>query len=182
MQKIRFSKTSIDDIIFQARWILYPVNIGLMIAAIVYAFKIVVDAWLLIYHSGAYIFGSDDSDPLVLAAVRLLEEAMTEWLLVSTIMGGHQIYIRRFRQKNGPEWLEHVDTVTMKVKLGLAFVGYSSAKLLEDIITTDVPTDIWIRHVVTHCVFLLTCLIVAIVHRCVREDVQKSEPKNQTAE
>lgn len=165
---MRISKTFVDDLIYQTRWILYPVSLALTVAAVVYLLHITVDAALLVYHSGQFVFGVGNGDHLVIEVVRLLEKAMTEWLLVSTIMGGHQIYIRRFKKSDGPEWLDHVDVVTMKVKLGLAFVGYSSAKLLEDIINDDVSREIFIRHLVTHTTFLMTILVVALVHRCLR--------------
>lgn len=158
----------IDDLIYRTRWILYLVQLVLLVCAFVYLVHMMSEAAQLIYHFGAYVIGDRSGNDLVLAVVELLEEAMTEWLLISVIMGGHHIYIRRIVRTNGPEWLEHINIVTMKVKVGLAFVGYSSAKLLEDIIVTDVPTDIWVRHVITHCVFLFTALIVAMVHRLLR--------------
>lgn len=162
---MRITSKTFDQLIYHARWILYPVHVTLMVASVVYLLLMFKQAGLIVYYGGDYLLGFRSSSDVVLAVVRLLEEAMTEWLLISTIMGGHQIYIRRFKQTNGPQWLEHIDAVTMKVKVGLAFVGYSSAKLLEDIIATGVPNEVWIRDIVTHCIFLLTALCVAKVFR-----------------
>lgn len=160
-----FQKTILDSIMFEARWILYPINVGLLIASIIYLGRFLYETGCLVYHCVALVFGSNTDEHLMISVVQLIEQAMTESLLVLILMAGHQIYIRRFKKKCGPQWLEHIDTITMKVKVSLAFVGYSSARLMEDIITDGVTTDQWVRHIVTHLVFLVTTLIIAVVWR-----------------
>jgi uncharacterized protein (TIGR00645 family) len=161
---MRITSKFLDGLIFNARWILYPVHITLMVASVMYCLLMLKQAGLIVYYGGDYLLGWRSSKDVIVAVVRLIEFAMTEWLLVSTIMGGHQIYICRFKRTNLPQWLEHIDAVTMKVKVGLAFVGYSSAQLLEDMIT-HVPMELWLRDIVTHIVFLLTALCAATVFR-----------------
>lgn len=161
---------TLDTIMYEARWILYPVNVGLLITSIVYLLHILYETGLLVSHAAELILGSDGDEHLMLAVVQLIEKAMTESLLILTLMASHQIYIRRFKKQSGPQWLEHINTVTMKVKVSLAFVGYSSAKLMEDIITNEVSTEEWIKHMVTHLVFLVTTLIIAIVWRVMKTD------------
>jgi uncharacterized protein (TIGR00645 family) len=160
-----FPKTLLDGFMFEARWILYPINVGLLIAALIYLCRFVVETGRLIYHAGDFVLGLNTDESLQLEVVRLIEQSMTESLLILILMGGHQIYIRKFQKQTGPQWLEHIDTVGMKVKVSLAFVGYSSAKLMEDLITNGVTHDQWMKDLVTHLVFLVTLLIIAIVWR-----------------
>lgn len=163
-----FPKKILDSCMYEARWILYPINVGLLIASVIYLCRFLVETGRLIYHAGDFIFGSNSDASLQLAIVRLIEQSMTESLLILILMGGHQIYIRRFEKQSGPQWLEHIDTIGLKVKVSLAFVGYSSAKLMEDLITDGVTHDQWIKDLVTHLVFLVTLLIIAIVWRVMK--------------
>lgn len=159
-----------DRLMFGARWLLYPMNAGLMLALCVYLGQFFWQVGELVLGAPSLITShtGDDHDLLVII-VNLLDQAMICSLLILTIMGGHQIYVRRFQEElsaAGPYWLKRVDTIVLKVKLGLAFTGVSSVVLLKDCIsTTLVPTEVWVKHVVLHVVFLGTTLVTAIVWR-----------------
>jgi uncharacterized protein (TIGR00645 family) len=155
---------------FGARWLLYPMNAGLMLALCVYLGHFFWQVGeLLIGAPGLISSRSGEDHELLVIVVNLLDQAMICSLLILTIMGGHQIYVRRFQDElaaAGPYWLKRVDTIVLKVKLGLAFTGVSSVVILKDCIsTTLVPTEVWVTHVVIHVVFLGTTLVTAIVWR-----------------
>jgi uncharacterized protein (TIGR00645 family) len=162
-----------DDLFFATRWVLYPINFGLIIALTVYLAKFVVQVGKLVLSAPEHIFahGAQHS-ALMIEMVNLLDQAMIASLMILTIMGGHQIYVRRFRARSAqetPQWLDHIDTIMLKVKLGLAFVGVSSVVLLQDALSaTSVPTEVWVQHVVIHMTFLCTTLIIAIVWKIMR--------------
>jgi uncharacterized protein (TIGR00645 family) len=156
-----------ERLMFEVRWLLYPVNAGLTVALIVYLLRFFFHVGTLVVHAPAFITGAHGGDQdLLVVIVDLLDHAMICSLLILTIMGGHQIYVRRFQQRlaaQGPAWLNRIDTIVLKVKLGLAFTGVSSVVLLKDCISiTPVPTQEWLTHVVIHVVFLGTTLITAI--------------------
>jgi uncharacterized protein (TIGR00645 family) len=155
---------------FAARWLLYPVNCGLLVVLVLYLLRFLFQVAQLLRHAQSIITeGTLVDDPILLLIVNLLDKAMITSLLILTIMGGHQIYIRRFRSRsatNIPQWLDHIDTITLKVKLGLAFTGVSSVTLLEDCVSQKIlPKEVWIQHIVIHLVFVGTTLIMAIVWR-----------------
>jgi len=159
-----------DNILFQSRWLLYPINLGLMVALAVYLGRFVVQVAGLLLHAPALVMSAPGEDhELMVAIVGLLDQAMICSLLIMTIMGGHQIYVRRFKDEltaRGPYWLKRVDTIVLKVKLGLAFMGVSSVVLLKDCVSaTIVPREVWVTHVVIHIVFLGTTIITALVWR-----------------
>ncbi|MBS1991771.1 MAG: YqhA family protein [Cyanobacteria bacterium SZAS LIN-3] len=159
-----------DNILFQSRWLLYPINLGLMLALAVYLGRFVVQVAGLLWHAPALVMSPPGEDhELMVAIVGLLDQAMICSLLIMTIMGGHQIYVRRFKEEltaRGPYWLKRVDTIVLKVKLGLAFMGVSSVVLLKDCVSaTVVPREVWLTHVVIHIVFLGTTIITAFVWR-----------------
>jgi uncharacterized protein (TIGR00645 family) len=170
----------LDSILFGSRWALYPMNIGLMLALTVYLMRFFWQVGVLLFQSGPLIMEPGFDDHVLLGhIVGLLDQAMVCSLLIMTIMGGHQIYVRRFRDEltaAGPYWLKRVDTIVLKVKLGLAFTGVSSVVLLRDCISIEtVPTNVWMAHVVIHVVFLGTTIITAIVWRIMHPEAGRSE-------
>lgn len=167
---IKKERFTADTLLFHSRWLLYPINCGLMLALLVYLGRFAYQVGELILHAPKLITNTAaEEHELMVAIVGLLDQAMICSLLIMTIMGGHQIYVRRFKEEltaRGPYWLQRVDTIVLKVKLGLAFTGVSSVVLLKDCVSaTVVPMDVWISHVVIHVVFLGTTIITAIVWR-----------------
>lgn len=176
--KQRFFKPSMDGAIYQTRWLLYPVIAGLTVAAGVYLLRFMWEVSLLIRHAGSYIFSTaPDNTSLLLISVDMLETLSIMVLLIHSIMGTHQIYIRPFkRSKSGPQWLDHIDTVTQKMKLGLAFASVSCALILKDLFASDhVTHEQWTRHIVGHGIFLATTLAAAMVWRLMHPSKQHTE-------
>jgi len=160
----------LDRAIFEIRWLLYPINAGLTLALTVYVLRFLWQVGCLIAHSPTLIMSPSPEDhELMVIVVSLLDQAMVSSLLILTIMGGHQIYVRRFQDQlaeKGPYWLKRIDTIVLKVKLGLAFTGVSSVVILKDCISVDVvPPEVWKQHIINHVVFLFTTLIIALVWR-----------------
>lgn len=162
-----------DDLLFATRWVLYPINFGLVIALTIYLAKFLYQVFELVRDAPTHVFShAQGHSALMIEMVNLLDQAMIASLLILTIMGGHQIYVRRFRarsKEHAPQWLDHIDTIMLKVKLGLAFVGVSSVVLLQDALSaTLVPQAVWIQHIAIHMTFLCTTLIVAVVWKIMR--------------
>lgn len=166
---VRYAK--LDQWIYHIRWILYPINFGLVLALLVFLARFLYQVAMLVLNAPDLVV-SDDlliDKSLLIKMVTLLDQAMICSLLIITIMGGHQIYIRRFQEnlyEAGPSWLRRVDTIVLKVKMGLAFTGVSSVMILKDLVsTTIVPPEVWITHLSIHMVFMVSTLITAIVWR-----------------
>lgn len=160
----------LDNLMFGARWLLYPVNCGLLAILVLYLLRFLWQIGVLFADAPMLITeGTIADDPLLILIVNLLDKAMITSLLILTIMGGHQIYIRRFRARSAsaiPQWLDHIDTITLKVKLGLAFTGVSSVMLLEDCVSEKaLAREVWIQHIVIHMIFVLSTLLIALVWR-----------------
>ncbi len=173
-----FSKPSLDGAIYQTRWLLYPVIAGLTVAAGVYLLRFIWEVSLLVRQAGSYIFSTaPDNTSLLLVSVDMLETLSIMVLLIHSIMGTHQIYIRPFkRSKSGPQWLDHIDTVTQKMKLGLAFASVSCALILKDLFASDhVTHEQWTRHIVGHGIFLATTIAAAVVWRLMHPTARQTE-------
>jgi uncharacterized protein (TIGR00645 family) len=169
----RINFFSLNGLMYQSRWLLYPINCGLLFALLIYVTNF---GWNIVrlVRDIPQLFSNHEnaSGELMIAMVSLLDQAMISGLFIITIMGSHQIYVRRFKYQDAddsPQWLDHIDTIMLKVKMGLAFVGVSSVLLLEDAISThSVPDSRWLLHVYIHLIFLATTLVVAIVWRIMK--------------
>jgi len=164
------TKPKLDDWLYQIRWLLYPINIGLTLALLVFLARFLYKVALLVLDLPNLLEADKAIDQaLLITIVTLLDQAMICTLLIVTIMGGHQIYVRRFQEHlhgEGPFWLRKVDTIVLNVKMGLAFTGVSSVMILKDLVSvTVVPTEIWVAHISIHLVFMLTTLMTALVWR-----------------
>lgn len=167
--EVRYAK--LDQWVYHIRWILYPINFGLVLALLVFLARFLYQVGMLVLNAPDLVVSDDMliDKSLLIKMVTLLDQAMICSLLIITIMGGHQIYIRRFQEnlyEAGPSWLRRVDTIVLKVKMGLAFTGVSSVMILKDLVsTTIVPPEVWITHLSIHMVFMVSTLITAIVWR-----------------
>lgn len=96
--------------------------------------------------------------------LRLIDVMMISNLLVMVIIGGYETFVSRLRLKNhsdSPEWLSHVNTNTMKIKLALALIGISSIHLLKTFINIEkIPESAVILQITIHISFLLSVLAI----------------------
>lgn len=163
----------LDTAIFSTRWILYPINVGLFCALIVYVVKFMVDDYHLIVQSATL-----SGEQIMVAMVGLVDIAMVANLLIMIMQGNHQIFIRRLEisdPRDRPQWLDHIDSGILKVKVALSIVGITLVQLLKDFVNIEhVDWETTTHRIELHCVALVSALIVAIIWRV-------THPKEDTA-
>jgi uncharacterized protein (TIGR00645 family) len=74
---------------------------------------------------------------IMLVVLGLIDVVMISNLLVMVIVGGYETFVSRLRLENhpdNPEWLSHVNSGILKVKLAMAIIGISSIHLLRTFI------------------------------------------------
>ncbi len=153
-----------EELIYASRWLLYPLNLGLILIIIVYDINYF---FAEILH---LLFSKHLEEVAFLSTlIGLLDKVMVTSLIISVVIGGHQIYIGKFKlhkDRRTPLWLDHIDTVLLKVKVLLNFVGVSSAWLLKDFLNIGIvpPRELYL-HIVLHFVFLISALITTIIWR-----------------
>lgn len=154
----------LDRAVFSTRWILYPINMGLFAALVVYVYKFLCDDYHLIFSSGAL-----NGEQTMVAMVGLVDIAMVANLLIMIIQGNHQIFIRRLEisdARDRPQWLDHIDSGILKVKVALSVVGITLVQLLKDFVNIEnVEWTTTVHRVELHGVALASALIVAIIWR-----------------
>jgi uncharacterized protein (TIGR00645 family) len=110
----------------------------------------------------------------------LIDVVMISNLLVMVIVGGYETFVSRLKLENhpdNPEWLSHVNSGILKVKLAMAIIGISSIHLLRTFIeagTIGSPTArvtetgvMW--QTIIHMAFILSAIGIAWVDRMTQQ-------------
>ncbi|HPI39983.1 MAG TPA: TIGR00645 family protein [Pseudobdellovibrionaceae bacterium] len=161
MKKI---ETLFENIIFSSRWIQAPIYGGLIIGALLYTYKFLVELIHLVLTVGII-----QEEVLMLGILTLVDISMVLNLLVMVIIGGYATFVSRMHlsdHEDRPDWLEKIDAGTLKVKLAGALVGISGIHLLKSFINInnkDVEQVKW--QIVIHVVFLFSTLMLAYTEK-----------------
>ena len=119
-------------LIFSSRWLQLPLYVGLIVAQCVYVLLFLKELWHLVAHS--WEFGEQQ---IMLVVLGLIDVVMISNLLVMVIVGGYETFVSRLKLEthpDNPEWLSHVNSGILKVKLAMAIIGISSIHLLRTFI------------------------------------------------
>ncbi len=161
----------VPKLMFASRWLQLPLYLGLIVAQVVYVVLFVKELYQLILH--AFDFNEQQ---IMLIVLGLIDVVMISNLLVMVIVGGYETFVSRMRLErhpDKPEWLSHVDSGLLKVKLAMAIIGISSISLLRTFvearsmgmpgITTTPQGVMW--QTIIHSVFILSAIGIAFVDR-----------------
>ena len=152
------------NIVFASRWLQAPLYLGLIVAQGVYVYLFVTELVHLVQH--AHTIGETE---IMLVVLGLIDVVMIANLLLMVIVGGYETFVSRLHldsHADQPEWLEHVNAGTMKVKLSMALIGISSIHLLKTFIEAPNLTEqtmLW--QVVIHMAFVLSAMAMAYTNR-----------------
>ncbi len=153
----------IEEVVFRLRWALLPFIVGLCVPMCMLGIWFVRDLVNLFF-----LPATTDGTAAILA---LLDKFMVATLLITTMLGTYQIYLRPLRTQLGwvPAWLDHFTAKDLKIVTCLSLAGVSSIKLLEDF-HQGLSWGRLSEHLAIHFGFILSALIVAIIARLMRHD------------
>ncbi|TQE26401.1 TIGR00645 family protein [Streptomyces ipomoeae] len=154
--------TTLGYALFATRWLQAPLYFGLVAAQGVYVYKFFNELWTLIVKC---VSGSATETYVMLAVLKLVDVVMIANLLIMTIVGGYETFVSRIGlqgHRDQPEWLSHVNSNVLKVKLATAIVGISSVHLLQmfvDVHHTSHHALLW--GTVIHMAFIASAVLLA---------------------
>ncbi|MFA7242594.1 MAG: TIGR00645 family protein [Sulfuricellaceae bacterium] len=157
-------------IVFASRWLQAPLYLGLIIAQSVYVYHFGVELLHLVQHTSTVT-----ETQIMLVVLGLIDVVMIANLLLMVIVGGYETFVSRLYLEGNPdqpEWLEHVNAGTMKVKLSMALIGISSIHLLKTFIeapTMNQQTMMW--QVIIHMTFVVSAMAMAYTNRLMESKV-----------
>ncbi|MBT2415842.1 IS21-like element helper ATPase IstB [Streptomyces sp. ISL-12] len=148
--------------LFATRWLQAPLYFGLVAAQGVYVYKFFNELWALLLRC---VSGQATETYVMLAVLKLVDVVMIANLLIMVIVGGYETFVSRIGlqgHRDQPEWLSHVNSNVLKVKLATAIVGISSVHLLQmfvDVHHTSRHALLW--GTVIHMAFIVSAAILA---------------------
>jgi len=159
----------IETLLFQSRWLLAPLYIGLAGALLVLMMKFVEKFIKLTYQ----MFELSSTD-LVLQILGLIDVVLIANLLLIIIFSGYENFVSKIDAIQGhvdrPDWMGKVDYTGLKIKLIGSIVAISSIELLKAFINTEhasSPTEFerlkWL--VLIHLTFVIAGVLFAIMER-----------------
>ncbi|WP_231649277.1 TIGR00645 family protein, partial [Streptomyces clavuligerus] len=157
-----YAAPSLGYALFATRWLQAPLYFGLVAAQGVYVYKFFNELWHLVAH---ILTGHANETHVMLAVLKLVDVVMIANLLIMVIVGGYETFVSRIGlqgHRDQPEWLSHVNSNVLKVKLATAIVGISSVHLLQMFVDVDHTSQhslLW--GTVIHMAFILSAAILA---------------------
>lgn len=140
---------------------LYPVNLGLLAALVVYIGHFLHDDYIFI------ISGKGDMESLMVAILGFVDAFMVANLTIMIVQGSHQIFIRKFQIKDNqdsPQYLDHIDTGILKVKVAMSIASITLVQLLKDFVNLEkVDWTLETHRMAVHLMTLASALVMAII-------------------
>ncbi len=160
----------LEYLIFASRWVQAPIYVALICAAIAYAWKSVQE--LLHLLEG---FAAATESTIMVGILSLVDISMVANLVNMVVVGGYVTFVSRIDfGDNGdrPDWLDHINANTLKVKLAGSLASISAIHLLKSFIaitdTVAAGTAMSANHekavlwqAIIHGVFLASMLFFA---------------------
>ncbi|NBV48487.1 MAG: TIGR00645 family protein [Verrucomicrobia bacterium] len=181
-EKQSFAKkceNTLEYFIFASRWVQSPIYVALIFAAIAYAWKSVQE--LLHLLDG---FSAATESAIMVGILSLVDISMVANLVNMVVVGGYVTFVSRIDfGDNGdrPDWLDHINANTLKVKLAGSLASISAIHLLKSFIAiTETVVEgtmisanaekavLW--QAIIHGVFLVSMILFAW-----GEKIQRSE-------
>lgn len=170
-----------ERFIFGSRWLLLPVKAGLMVALAAYVFKFFMELYELIV-----VAFNNDTDQVRVGLLGLVDTAMVANLLVMTTLGGYQIFIRRpttLSDTERPQFLDHMDSGILKVKIALSISGITLVQLLKDFVNIEsVEWHLILHRSIVHGISLASALVMAIIWRVTHPDNRENNGHTESEE
>jgi uncharacterized protein (TIGR00645 family) len=162
------------NIIVASQWLQAPLYFGLIVAQAIYVYQFCVELYHLVCGLGRF-----QSQEIMLMVLGLIDVVMISNLLIMVIIGGYHTFVAkiRFSSQNPPDWLDHVNASTMKVKLSMALIGISSIHLLKSFIEISKLQrgDVYIQMGI-HMLFIISAIGLAHVARMTDAAVAENRP------
>ncbi len=163
-----------EKVIFASRWVQAPLYGGLIVGAVLYTYKFLVE----LVHLCATV-GTITEEVLMLGVLTLVDITMVSNLLIMVIIGGYATFVSRIHldaHEDRPDWLEKIDAGTLKVKLAGSLVGVSGIHLLKSFINIGNKSFDQVKwQIIIHVVFLFSTLMLAYTERVLHTNHKHSK-------
>lgn len=170
-----------EAFIFGGRWVITPVYAGLMVALVLYMLKFLQE----LFETCIELPHLTEAE-LMVRVLNLVDISMVGNLILMIMIGGYSIFVRKMdvaNAKERPQWLDKIDSGTLKVKMGMSLVGVSSIYLLKSFVEAqNVSADTLWKQVLIHLVFIVSTITLAWTCKVTHDAVGHSKQDHQEDE
>lgn len=159
----------VGSILYTLRSIMSLFYIGLaaIIGVILYQFVVELIALSFKLRSG---MGKMD---LIIKVLELVDMTMVAQLVWVVALAGYSLFVTsgHFQKSeiSKPDWLDHVNTYNLKLKLAFAIISISGVHTLKTFLQGKAEPQEMLTLIVGHLVFVLCAVGIAFAERLVRE-------------
>jgi len=122
----------LEYFIFASRWVQAPIYVALIFAAFAYAWKSVQELFHILQD-----FSTATESSIMLGILSLVDISMVANLVNMVVVGGYVTFVSRIdfgASGDRPDWLDHINANTLKVKLAGSLASISAIHLLKSFI------------------------------------------------
>lgn len=155
----------IETVIFQSRWLLAPLYLGLVGTLLILMVKFIEKLIKL-----AMITFSASSTELIIHVLGLIDVVLIANLLLIIVFSGYENFVSKIDAVKGhvdrPSWMGKVDYTALKLKVIGSIVAISSIELLKvfiNIHNTSQYDAMW--QVIIHLTFVVSGVLFALMER-----------------
>jgi len=152
----------IERLLYQSRWILAPIYLGLSLALIALGIKFFQEVIHLILH----LITMKEAD-LILVVLSLIDMAMVGGLIVMVMMSGYENFVSALDVEEGQEklsWLGTMDSSSLKAKIAASIVAISSIHLLKIFMNAEKVDNEKIKiYILLHITFVLSAFAMGFL-------------------
>lgn len=154
----------IENLMYQSRWLLAPIYLGLSLALIALGFKFFQELIHLLIEIPDLKEAS-----MVLIVLSLIDIAMVGGLLVMVMMSGYENFVSKIdidKKEEGLAWLGKMDSASLKAKIAASIVAISSIHLLKVFMDAEnIDNDKLLWYVIIHMTFVVSAFAMGILDR-----------------
>ena len=154
----------IERALYNSRWLLVPMYLGLAALLLLLTVSFVVD--LAAMFPRILVLTEKD---MILSALALIDLVLVSSLVVMVIISGYENFVSRIDLAESDEklsWVGKLDAGTLKLKVASSIVAISSVHLLKAFMNAvEISNDKLLWLVVIHLTFVLSALLMAVIER-----------------
>ncbi|NJR13546.1 MAG: hypothetical protein HC779_03985 [Phyllobacteriaceae bacterium] len=160
----------IGKMLYQARILMSALYIGLALIIGLLIYKFFIEVAKL---AGTILFENVPKIDLIIKTLEIVDMVMVVQLVWVVALAGFSLFVtdENFREdaSNKPDWLSHVTTYNLKLKLAFAIISISGVHALKVYLEGQADTATMLVTIAVHLVFVLSAIGIAGAERMTKD-------------
>jgi uncharacterized protein (TIGR00645 family) len=159
-------RNTIESMIFASRWLQLPLYAGLIIVLGAYTLEFFRNLWEVIE---LIVITRSPDRHVILEVLELVDIVMVANLLIMVIVGGYESFVSRLDlddHPDQPEWLAHINSGSLKIKLAISIVTIGAVRLLATFINAaQIEMETILMQIAIQIVLMATAITIVVVDK-----------------